>query len=176
MSCRGKASEQGLSNDEADELESVIQKYRERKVELDARQNRVIADVRDIVKTVPGQCHHPPGWRPHDRRRHDGLCAQRPGHIWSRRSRLHSPHAHRDLPPGPLGAVAHNLLLNHSLADARLPGLDPLAGDGDFLQLCFAAADHHAVAHRSPDRAVPRVPAESPKPAPISWYRKPYPR
>lgn len=47
---QGKASEQGLSNDEADELESVIQKYRERKVELDARQNRVIADVRDIVK------------------------------------------------------------------------------------------------------------------------------
>jgi len=32
------------------ELESVIQKYRERKVELDARQNLVIADVRDIVK------------------------------------------------------------------------------------------------------------------------------
>jgi len=39
MSCREKPVSKDSANDEADELESVIQKYRERKVELDARQN-----------------------------------------------------------------------------------------------------------------------------------------
>lgn len=46
---REKADEEGLSEDEAQELESVVQQYRQRKVELDAQQDRIIADVREVL-------------------------------------------------------------------------------------------------------------------------------
>lgn len=46
---RKKASEEDLSDEEAEELESVVQQYRQRKVELDARQDRIIGDVREAL-------------------------------------------------------------------------------------------------------------------------------
>ena len=46
---RAKASKEGLSEAEEEELASVVQQYRQRKVELDARQDRIIADVRQVL-------------------------------------------------------------------------------------------------------------------------------
>lgn len=47
---RDKDREDGLSAGEAQELESVVQQYRQRKVELDAQQDRIIADVRGVLE------------------------------------------------------------------------------------------------------------------------------